>query len=137
MEYMSGSTEQTERIAARFAATLSPGVIVALRGPLGAGKTAFVRGMAAGLGVRGRVTSPTYTIVNEYYGEPSLFHFDLYRISGEQELFDLGWQDYLDRGGICAVEWFERAFPDGYNGAVTVELIRIDDDTRQIIITGI
>ena len=81
-----------------------------LPGDLGVGKTAFTRGLARGLGCRERVTSPTFTIVNEYEGgRLPLFHFDLYRLEGAEDLFGIGWDDYLDRGGVCAVEWSERA----------------------------
>ncbi len=110
MKYFSDNTEQTEALGAALAQRLAPGNVVAFYGDLGAGKTAFVRGMARGLGIRERVTSPTYTIVNEYLsGRTPLFHFDLYRLSGPDDLFDIGWEDYLQRGGICAVEWSERA----------------------------
>ena len=82
--------------------------MIAYYGDLGAGKTAFTRGLAAGLGVTECVTSPTYTIVNEYLsGRMPLFHFDMYRLSSSEELFDIGWEDYLARGGVCAVEWSE------------------------------
>jgi tRNA threonylcarbamoyladenosine biosynthesis protein TsaE len=86
--------------------------VVALRGGLGAGKTAFVGGLARGLGVEDRVTSPTFALVHEHAGRLPLFHFDLYRLGGPDDLDALGWDDYLDRGGVCAVEWSERA--DGF-----------------------
>ena len=98
--------------------TLCPGAIVALLGGLGAGKTAFTRGIAAGLGVFTGVSSPTFTIVNEYYGRIPLFHFDLYRLESEDDLYDIGWYDYLERGGVCAVEWSEKA-----PGAFPVETV--------------
>ena len=94
--------------------TLKPGAVVALYGELGAGKTAFTRGLAQGLGIEMHVSSPTFTIVNEYLGDIPLFHFDMYRLETENELFDIGWDDYLERGGVCAVEWSEKvpsAFP--------------------------
>ena len=132
--YSSGSEADTERIGAEFASTLAPGSIVALSGDLGAGKTAFVRGMARALGCRQRVTSPTYTIVNEYGGEPPLIHFDLYRLSGSDELYDLGWDDYLDRGAICAVEWYSRAFEVPEVGTFLVEIQKTGDSGRSISI---
>ena len=98
MEYLSHSPEETERIGEELGRTLHPGCVVAFRGGLGMGKTAFTRGLARGLGCRGRVTSPTFTIVNEYSGDIPLFHFDMYRLGGEDELFDIGWEDYLARG---------------------------------------
>jgi len=88
---------------------LSPGAVVAYRGELGMGKTAFTWGLARGLGYSGRVTSPTFTIVNEYEGgRLPLFHFDMYRLSSADDLFGIGWEDYLERGGVCAVEWSEQ-----------------------------
>ena len=107
MEYLSHGPEDTERIGEELGRTLHPGCVVAFRGGLGMGKTAFTRGLARGLGCRGRVTSPTFTIVNEYSGTIPLFHFDMYRLGGEDELFDIGWDDYLARNGVCA-SWTSR-----------------------------
>ena len=108
MEYLSHSPEDTERIGEELGRTLHPGCVVAFRGGLGMGKTAFTRGLARGLGCRGRVTSPTFTIVNEYLGgRLPLFHFDMYRLGSSEELYEIGWEDYLARGGVCAVEWSE------------------------------
>ena len=115
---------------------LAPGAVVALYGGLGAGKTAFTRGLAAGLGITMSVSSPTFTIVNEYIGEIPLFHFDMYRLESEKELFDVGWDDYLDRGGVCAVEWSEKvpgAFPQD---VITVRLENLGGDLRRLEITG-
>ena len=110
MEFLTRSEAETEALGSRLAERLRPGAVVACRGDLGLGKTAFTRGLARGLGCRERVTSPTFTIVNEYEGgRLPLFHFDLYRLEGAEDLFDIGWDDYLDRGGVCAVEWSERA----------------------------
>jgi len=127
---------ETEEIGYRLAKELVPGDVVALFGPMGAGKTAFVRGLARGLGVTDPVTSPTYTIVNEYEGRLPLFHFDMYRIGSEDELFEIGWEDYLKRGGVCAVEWSENiasAFDTGYY-KVTVERSYDNDSNRTITI---
>ena len=110
MEYRSNSPGETEALGAALAKLLWPGAVVAFTGDLGAGKTAFVRGMAQGLGVAGRVTSPTFTIVNEYEGgRLPLFHFDLYRLASSDGRFEMGGEDYLRRGGVCAVEWSENA----------------------------
>ena len=110
MQRYSKSPAETEAIGQDLAARLSPGTVVAFTGDLGAGKTAFVRGMARGLGIPQRVTSPTFTIVNEYEGgRLPLFHFDMYRLHSADDLFDIGWEDFLRRGGICAVEWSEQA----------------------------
>ena len=103
--YISNSEHETELIGQRFAEGLPGGTVVAMYGDLGAGKTAFVRGMARGMGLDCRVSSPTFTIVNEYLGERELIHFDMYRLSDADELFDIGWEDYLSRGAVCAVEW--------------------------------
>lgn len=110
-EYISNSELDTEKIGAQFASDLRGGTVVAMYGDLGAGKTAFVRGMARGMGLDCRVSSPTFTIVNEYLGERELIHFDMYRLSDAEELFDIGWEDYLTRGGVIAVEWSERVRP--------------------------
>ena len=112
--------------------------MVAYRGGLGMGKTAFTRGLARGLGCRGRVTSPTFTIVNEYEGPTPLFHFDMYRLSGSEDLFDIGWEDYLSRGGVCAVEWSEQVADALPEGTVYVTLTRHPehDGWRSITVEG-
>ena len=133
MEYISHSVAETEDLGARLAAVLAPGAVVAYIGGLGMGKTAFTRGLARGLGCRGRVTSPTFTIVNEYDGPTPLFHFDMYRLPDADALFDIGWEDYLDRGGVCAVEWSENV-ADAMEGAITVSIAKLDDTTRRITI---
>lgn len=137
MEWYSASEQETEAIGAELAERLLPGTVLAFTGDLGAGKTAFVRGMARGLGIPARVTSPTFTIVNEYEGgRLPLFHFDMYRISSEDELFDIGWEDFLRRGGICAVEWSEN-IEGALENALRVEIRRGRADTeRSITITG-
>ncbi len=124
---------ETESIGESFAKTLTAGAVVAMRGDLGAGKTAFTRGVARGLGYAGRVTSPTYALVNEYNCEVPLFHFDLYRLSDAEELYDLGLEEYLDRGGICLMEWSERVEGEvPFTHTVTVSYV--DDATREITI---
>ena len=134
MEFVSDSVEQTEALGARLAGALGPGAVVAFTGDLGAGKTAFTRGLARGLGVPGRVTSPTFTIVDEHEGgRLPLFHFDLYRLGGADELYDIGWEDYLARGGVCAVEWSERMEDALEPGAVRVDIRRGEDDGQRLI----
>ena len=136
MQYITNSPAQTEAVGAALAACLKPGTVIAYRGDLGAGKTAFTRGLARGLGVTERVTSPTYTIVNEYLGgRMPLFHFDMYRLGSEDELFDIGWEDYLERGGVCAVEWSENVW-GAMEDAVIVTISRLSEDTRKIEIEG-
>ena len=115
--------------------TLTPGAVVALYGDLGTGKTAFTRGLAAGLGIKMSVSSPTFTIVNEYPGDIPLFHFDMYRLESDSELIDIGWDDYLERGGVCAVEWSEKV-PGAFSpDTVTVRIENLGDDTRRIEIS--
>ena len=119
-----------------LAKVLAPGAVIAYRGDLGAGKTAFTRGLARGLGCTEQVTSPTYTIVNEYLsGKMPLFHFDMYRLRSADELFDIGWEDYLDRGGVCAVEWSENV-EDALENAVFVTIEKLGENTRRITVTG-
>ena len=136
MTFVTHSPAETERLGEKLAEKLTPGAVLAYRGKLGAGKTAFTRGLARGLGYTDPVTSPTYTIVNEYLGgRLPLFHFDMYRLSSAEDLWDIGWEDYLDRGGVCAVEWSENvaeALPD----AITVTIRKVDDTTRQITVEG-
>ena len=136
MQYISHSPEETEQIASALAETLLPGTVIAYEGDLGAGKTAFTRGLAKGLGVTDIVTSPTYTIVNEYLtGKMPLFHFDMYRLASSDDLWDIGWEDYLDRGGICAVEWSENV-ADAMENALRVRIEKLDENTRKITIEG-
>ena len=139
MEWITNNEQETEQLGRRLGQALAPGSIIAYTGDLGAGKTAFTRGLAAGLEIPERVTSPTFTIVNEYEGgRLPLFHFDMYRLESADELFDIGWEDYLARGGVCAVEWSENI-----EEALDEEPIRIDirrgehDNQRRISIRGI
>ena len=136
MEYITHSPSETEAVGAALARILKPGTVIAYRGDLGAGKTAFTRGLAKGLGVKENVTSPTFTIVNEYLsGSMPLFHFDMYRLGSEDELFDIGWEDYLERGGVCAVEWSENVW-GAMEDAIVITISRLDEDTRKIEIEG-
>ena len=138
MEIWTQSPEETEQVGAALAARLQPGQVVAFRGPLGVGKTAFTRGLARGLGVAGPVTSPTYTIVNEYTGgRMPLFHFDMYRLNSADDLFDIGWEDYLSRGGVCAVEWSENVMDALPEDTVWVRIAREGDTGRSITIEGV
>lgn len=105
----------------QMAQTLNAGDVVWLLGDLGAGKTAFVRGLARGLGCTEPVTSPSYTLAHEYGGRLPLFHFDVYRLEGYEALLDIGWEDYLERGGICAVEWAQKLEPLPPGRRVTFE----------------
>ena len=138
MQITTHSADETQALGQKLASRLAPGDVIAYFGDLGAGKTAFTRGPAQGLGITDPVTSPTYTIVNEYLsGRIPLFHFDMYRLSSSDELFDIGWEDYLSRGGVCAVEWSENV-EDALQDAirVTIEKDADEPDTRHITITG-
>ena len=136
MEFITDSPRQTESLGEALGKILPPGTVIAYLGDLGAGKTAFTRGLARGLGYREPVTSPTYTIVNEYLGgRLPLFHFDMYRLRSSDDLFDIGWEDYLDRGGVCAVEWSENV-ADAMEDAVTVRIEKTGDESRRITIEG-
>ena len=136
MEFITNSPEETEAIGVRLAAVLTPGTVIAYEGDLGAGKTAFTRGLAKGLGAKEQVTSPTYTIVNEYLsGRMPLFHFDMYRLGSSDDLWDIGWEDYLERGGVCAVEWSENV-RDAMTGAIRVRIEKTGEESRKITIEG-
>jgi len=136
MEFITNSPGETEKVGEALAKVLRPGAVIAYRGDLGAGKTAFTRGLARGLGCTEQVTSPTYTIVNEYLsGKMPLFHFDMYRLHSADELFDIGWDDYLDRGGVCAVEWSENV-EEALENAILVTVEKLGEDTRRITVTG-
>ena len=138
MKYLSNSPEETEKIGEALARQLQPGTVLAYRGDLGAGKSAFTRGLARGLGIEEPVTSPTYTIVNEYLsGRLPLFHFDMYRLRSADDLFDIGWDDYLERGGVCAVEWSENV-EEAMEDPILVTICRLpgEDSLREITIEG-
>ena len=136
MEFITHSPEETEAVGAALGKRLQPGAVIAYQGDLGAGKTAFTRGVACGLGAKESVTSPTYTIVNEYLsGKYPLFHFDMYRLASSDDLFDIGWEDYLDRGGVCAVEWSENV-ADAMEGAIIVTIEKLGEDSRKITVEG-
>lgn len=127
---------ETEELGAGFAENLPGGTVVAMYGDLGSGKTAFVRGMARGMGLDCRVSSPTFTIVNEYLGKRELIHFDMYRLNDADELFDIGWEDYLNRGAVCAVEWSENVQEAFFGDEITVKFEKLGDTRRKITIEG-
>ena len=136
MTVTTNSPAETEAVGAALGKILQPGTVIAYRGDLGAGKTAFTRGLARGLGCSDLVTSPTYTIVNEYLGgRLPLFHFDMYRLRSSDDLFDIGWEDYLDRGGVCAVEWSENV-DDAMEEAVCITIEKLGEDSRRITVEG-
>ena len=135
--FYSNTESETENIGAEFARFLPSGSIVAMYGDLGAGKTAFVRGMAKGMGINAHVNSPTFTIVNEYPsapGSPELIHFDMYRLSSSDELFDIGWEDYIARDAVCAVEWSENVNNAFFGDEIKVTIEKTGDSQRKITI---
>ena len=136
MIFTTNSPVETESVGAALGKILPAGTVIAYRGDLGAGKTAFTRGLARGLGFLDMVTSPTYTIVNEYLGgRLPLFHFDMYRLASSDDLWDIGWEDYLERGGICAVEWSENVV-DALENAISVTIEKLGEESRRITIEG-
>ena len=136
MELRTNSPAETETVGEAIGKILPAGAVIAYRGDLGAGKTAFTRGLARGLGCGERVTSPTYTIVNEYLGgRLPLFHFDMYRLASSDDLWDIGWEDYLERGGVCAVEWSENV-DDAMEDAIYVTIEKLGENARRITIEG-
>ena len=136
MEFITNSPAETESIGVALGQRLKPGTVIAYRGDLGAGKTAFTRGLARGLGCREIVTSPTYTIVNEYLGgRIPLFHFDMYRLHSSDDLWDIGWDDYLERGGVCAVEWSENV-DDAMEDPIIITIEKTGEESRRITIEG-
>ena len=132
--YISRSEAETEAIGEAFSREIPDGSVVAMYGDLGAGKTAFVRGMAKGMGLDCRVSSPTFTIVNEYLGERELIHFDMYRLGSSDELFDIGWEDYLARGAVCAVEWSENVDDAFFGDEYRLTIEKLSDTERKITI---
>ena len=136
MDFITNSPAETEYVGEALGKRLQPGTVLAYRGDLGAGKTAFTRGLAKGLGAAEPVTSPTYTIVNEYLsGRIPLFHFDMYRLPSSDSLFDIGWDDYLERGGVCAVEWSENV-EDALEDPILVTIEKLGETARRITVTG-
>ncbi len=135
-EYVSNSAQETEQIAAEFAKELKCGDVIAFIGGLGAGKTAFTRGLAKGLNVKGEVSSPTFSLVHEYKGNPSLYHFDMYRINSIDDVYSTGYFDYLDLNEIIAIEWSENISAILEDNTIYIELITTNENSRQIKIYG-
>ena len=139
MTSVTNSPAETEALGQRLAERLHPGDVIAYTGDLGAGKTAFTRGLARGLGITERITSPTFTIVNEYQGgRLPLFHFDMYRLGSSEELYEIGWEDYLARGGVCAVEWSEIVADALEEDCIRVDIRQGDtENQRKITVEGV
>ena len=136
MIYYTNSDKETEAVGEQFGRTVKDGTVVAMYGDLGAGKTAYVRGMSRGMGITERVSSPTFTIVNEYLGDRTLIHFDMYRLGSADELFDIGWEDYIARGAVCAVEWSENVEEAFYGDEIILTIEKTSDTSRKITIEG-
>ena len=135
MKRITHSPAETEALGEALARLLRPGDVVALTGDLAAGKTRFVAGLARGLGLSDPVTSPTFAIAHEYRdGSLPLFHFDMYRLSSSEELYDIGWEDYLAQGGVCAVEWSENVADAMPPQSIFVDIRILEEETREITI---
>ena len=136
MQIVTNSAAETEAAGAALAARLKPGCVVALYGGLGMGKTAFVRGLAAGLDNHAEVSSPTFALVHDYGGQPPLIHFDMYRIGSWEDLYTTGFFDYLETGAILAIEWSENiqgALPEN---TIRVTFERLEEEKRRITVEG-
>ena len=133
-EFISNSVEDTFALAKSIADKLNGGEVILLSGNLGAGKTTFTKGLAKSLGVEDVVTSPTFTFMKEYSGRVRLYHFDMYRAVDEDELYELGLNDYLYQGGVCVIEWNKF---EGLENPIKIEITNLDDDKRKFEISGI
>lgn len=136
-KYITYSPSETKALAAKFAKSLSPGSVVCMYGDLGAGKTAFTQGMAEGLGIDEPVTSPTFTIINEYEGTLPLFHFDVYRVGDSSGMSETGFDEYIYGDGICVIEWaelIEDILPDDRINVTINRIPESGDDAREILI---
>jgi tRNA threonylcarbamoyladenosine biosynthesis protein TsaE len=135
-DFIASSTEETIECGRRFAARLERGDVVSLHGPIGAGKTYFVKGAAEGLGVKDEVTSPTYTIVHEYAGRGPVYHIDAYRLLGDDDFAALGGEEFFGGEGIALVEWGERIPASIPADAIEVEISILEDGSRRITCEG-
>ena len=135
-ERMTHSEAETEAFGKEFAKQLPVPAVICLYGELGAGKTAFVRGLALGFGINAPVSSPTFTIVNEFSGNPELIHFDMYRLHDADELFDIGWEDYLRRNAVLVIEWSENV-RDAFDGSeISVHIAKLSETDRLFTVEG-
>lgn len=137
-EVITKSPAETEFFAQKLAEKLVGGEIIAFKGGMGMGKTCFTRGLANGLGFKGQVSSPTFALVNEYLGgRLPLYHFDMFRVEGWEDLYSCGFFDYMEMGGVIAAEWSEN-IENALNGKViTVEISQLDENTRKIVVSGV
>ena len=130
--YETSSAEETRELGKRLVSTFGGDTVVAMYGTLGSGKTAFVSGAAEGLLCMQKASSPTYTVVNEYYGTRRICHFDMYRLSDEEQLYDIGWEDYLSSGALCFVEWTENVEKAIPSNAVRIYFEKTGENNRRI-----
>ena len=136
LEVITHNEKETEAFGKELAGMITAPAVLCMYGELGAGKTALVRGLAEGLGLDCTVSSPTFTIVNEYLGERDLIHFDMYRLSSADELFEIGWEDYLRRNAILAVEWSENV-EDAFDGSeIRIRFEKLSETDRRIVLEG-
>ena len=134
MEWITKSDGETALAASRLAEHLVPGDVVILRGEMGVGKTVFTKGLCTALGVTDIVTSPTFTVVNEYDGaKMQVYHFDLYRIEDEDELLEIGFEEYLQNGGVCVIEWPQNAGNALPKHGYEVTISRLENETERNI----
>lgn len=134
MKFVTKSEEETLKVGSMIGERLKPGDVINLNGDLGAGKTHITKGIAKGLGVDDYITSPTFIIVNQYEGRIPLYHFDVYRINDIDEMYEIGFDEYLYGNGVCIVEWgriVEELLPDY---AIRIDINKIDDNSREIVI---
>lgn len=135
-KYITNSPEETIALGEKIGLRLKGGDIIAYRGDLGAGKTTITHGIAKGMGIKADVSSPTFALVNEYRGSVNLYHFDMYRINGGLDLETTGFYDYMDSDSVLAVEWSENIASELPDDIITISILRLDDNVRQIEIQG-
>lgn len=138
MKFISKNEQETRDIARRVAEKLEPGDVILFTGEMGAGKTAFTKGLAEYFGTDEEVSSPTFALVHEYPGNVSIFHFDLYRIFGYDDLYAVGFFDYLDRGGIIVVEWSENVpeLENELESVIKIDIRKLSENEREISVSG-
>jgi len=133
--YITNNEAETRAVAEKLAACLKAGQTVCLRGDLGAGKTVFAKGLCAALGIAEHVSSPTFTLVNEYEATcGTVYHFDLYRVEEEDELYEIGFLDFINGGGVAIIEWPERAEQALPKNRIEVNIVRMEEDMRRIVV---
>lgn len=135
-EFVSKSAAETVGLGKKIGAFLASNDVVGLTGPLGAGKTTLIQGIAEGLEVKDYVTSPTFIIINEYQGRLPFYHIDLYRLDEEAEIEDLGIEEYFNRGGVCVIEWVEKLKELKPKNIETIEMEIISENERKICVSS-